>query len=749
MTPQANMLPPIPQPPHDPTSWLLDSRTGWRAAKSDAISLQDTLELIIAPASQRVLTEESGSFGGLTIPGNMAVGPGGSIYLLDSLTPQLKVFDACDCAFKPVPCFSGIGSKPRQLRNPHGIGICSGNLFICDTDNHRLSVFALRGFILRRHWAPPTSAYEGLNPKLANQWTPYELAFDQHGDVYVTDPANGGVHRFSPSGQWREFFTGVGLATWITIDCRNRIYVIADGPKPSVRVLNEDATVTDIESSAAEVSRFFPKVPFLIDAGGLLHLGPFCSQVTPNKCEEPPGKMKCPPQQPLERGVFDLGGNEVIRCSTPTLTSYVEIGTYLSEALDSELYRCQWHRVILRGSIPAGSTVMVSTFSAEALLTDDQILNPDEVYWETNQVAKKTDNNEWDCLIRSGGGRYLWLKLELQSNGKVTPRLESIEIEFPRVSLRRYLPAVFGEEPVSADFTDRFLGLFDTTIRSVEIKLDQLARYFDPSSTPAQVDPKTGADFLSWLGSWIGVSIDRHWPESKRRRFLKQAASLFDLRGTREGLWRELLVLLEMEPGKCCEEGPSRNCCPISSDPCSPVETPRCTWQAPPLILEHFKLRRWLFLGAGRIGDQAVLWGKRIVNRSQLDAGAQVGHTQLLTTQDPYRDPFHYYSHKFTVFVPACYRDSESLRKSLENLLRTSRPATALAQIEYVSPRFRIGFQSMIGFDSVIARYPAGITLNETPLGRASVLESPPHKQGGPSMEIGNQSRIGATTTLD
>src|SRR5258705_2815526 len=166
MTPQANMLPPIPQPPHDPTSWLLDSRTGWRAAKSDAISLQDTLELIIAPGSQRVLTEESGSFGGLTIPGNMAVGPGGSLYLLDSLTPQLKVFDAYDCAFKPVPCFSGIGIKPRQLRNPHGIGICSGNLFICDTDNHRLSVFALRGFILRRHWAPPPSAYEGLNPKL-------------------------------------------------------------------------------------------------------------------------------------------------------------------------------------------------------------------------------------------------------------------------------------------------------------------------------------------------------------------------------------------------------------------------------------------------------------------------------------------------------------------------------------------------------------------------------------------------------
>ena len=152
-------------------------------------------------------------------------------------------------------------------------------------------------------------------------------------------------------------------------------------------------------------------------------------------------------------------------------------------------------------------------------------------------------NGEWDCLVRSGGGRFLWLRLEFRGNGKVTPRLDSIEIEFPRISLRRYLPAVFGEEPVSADFTDRFLSLFDTTLRSIETKLDQQARYFDPLSAPAERDPKTGIDFLTWLASWIGLTLDRHWPEAKRRKFLKQAGRLFDLRGTREGLWRELLLL--------------------------------------------------------------------------------------------------------------------------------------------------------------------------------------------------------------
>jgi phage tail-like protein len=343
----------------------------------------------------------------------------------------------------------------------------------------------------------------------------------------------------------------------------------------------------------------------------------------------------------------------------------------------------------------------------------------------------------------------LWFRLELKGNGRVTPILERIVIEFPRISLRRFLPAVFGMEPVSADFTDRFLGIFDTTLRSVEEKIDKLARYFDPLSTPAERDPKTGVDFLSWLASWIGLSLDRHWPEAKRRQFLKRAGKLYDLRGTRQGLWRQLLLILDMEADRnCCQNDQPKTCCRPGPANCAPAVKLPCAWQPPPLILEHYQLRRWLFLGAGRLGDQAVLWGKRIVNRSQLNEGAQVGHSQLKTTQDPYRDPFHVYAHKFTVFVPVRYRCSEQLRKSLENLLKSESPAYTDYQLEYVEPRFRIGFQSMIGFDSVIGRLPQGVTLNETILGRASVLSAPPHKQGGPSFEIGREARIGTTTKL-
>ena len=124
-------LPPILRSPEDPTSWLLNGRVGWHAMKLEASEFQQlgeeqSLALALALDSQRSLTEESGSFGGLTSPGNIALGPDGSIYLLDMQDAQLKRFDPCECQFLRVPCFGGAGSGPRQLKNPHGIAVCTG-----------------------------------------------------------------------------------------------------------------------------------------------------------------------------------------------------------------------------------------------------------------------------------------------------------------------------------------------------------------------------------------------------------------------------------------------------------------------------------------------------------------------------------------------------------------------------------------------------------------------------------------------
>ncbi len=159
----------------------------------------------------------------------------------------------------------------------------------------------------------------------------------------------------------------------------------------------------------------------------------------------------------------------------------------------------------------------------------------------------------------------------------------------------------------------------------LEHAVDTEARLFDPLSSPAKRVGNAPVDFLTWLASWMSVRFDRSWSEAKRRQYLKHVGAILDWRGTVRGI-RDLLLLVMgwSGPRACCGALPRKTCgCrPLN---CAPAPALPC-YQPPPLILEHFKLRRWLLLGSARLGAQAVLWGTRIANRSQLNANARVGH---------------------------------------------------------------------------------------------------------------------------
>jgi hypothetical protein len=209
-----------------------------------------------------------------------------------------------------------------------------------------------------------------------------------------------------------------------------------------------------------------------------------------------------------------------------------------------------------------------------------------------------------------------------------------------------------------------------------------------------------------------------------------------------------LLLLLGFDRHAPCEvELASCDRCLPAPRNCEPEPKP-AAHVPPPLILEHFCLRRWLRVGAGRIGEDAVLWGEGVVGRTRLGTNAQANVTRLDTTPDPQRDPFLVYANQFSVFVPVRCRDSDRTRKSLENLIKMEAPANTRGYLHYVEPRFRIGIQSMLGFDAVVASLPQGVTLGATPLGSASVLTSPPHLRGGPAIALGKEGRIGTTSLL-
>lgn len=763
-------LPPIPAPPNDPTSLLLNARVGWNIGALDGTELtpcDGALTLSLQPDAQRTFVEPSGSFGGLTVPYNMAIAPDGGIFLLDRCDLELKKFDPCTCRFVRVPCLGGRhrrthienrsccgarrpngscadghGGGPRELRNPHGIAICGDTLYICDTgldgltasganphwnalrdrirrENHRVSAFALDGFSLRGHLRPPTDKYP--------HWRPWGVACDSRGCVWVTDTENAVLHRFDPRGRWREAIAGFEQPTHIAIDRCDRIYVVQAAVakiSATLAVLDASGRLLPIPARVADVAPSFKPLPLIVRADGLIDLHALCVNLG------------------TKTGCFDACGHEITATSLPKpiANPFLTSGTYLSSALDSKTYNCQWHRIVVDGDIPTGTRVRLETFCADEIYDADQIAG--FAQWARLEVPSPPPGDRGagkECLVTSPPGRYLWLRITLLGNGSAAPTLRALVIEFPRITSLRYLPAVFAAEPTSADFTARFLSLFDATMSRIEHRIDTEARYFDPLSTPDHRVGDAPVDFLTWLASWVGLRFDRSWPVPKRRQFLKRFGAILDWRGTVRGI-RDLLLLVLgwSEPRACCGATPRKLCgCPPLN--CAPMPARPC-YEPPPLILEHFKLRRWLLLGTARLGAQAVLWGSRIANRSQLGVNAQVGRTQMTMVPDPLHDPFRFYANRYSVFVPACLGRNATARKSLENLLRSETPASVRWIVEYVEPRFRIGVQSMIGFDSVVGALPSGgVALGSAKLGDATLLTGAP----APAMRVGKRGRIG------
>jgi phage tail-like protein len=98
------------------------------------------------------------------------------------------------------------------------------------------------------------------------------------------------------------------------------------------------------------------------------------------------------------------------------------------------------------------------------------------------------------------------------------------------------LPIIYADN----DFLARFLLLFQTVWEPLEQRQDHIEMYFDPRTSPAS--------FLPWLASWLDLSFNQHWPETRRRRLLAEAIDLYRWRGTRYGLVRMIEVCTGITP---------------------------------------------------------------------------------------------------------------------------------------------------------------------------------------------------------
>jgi phage tail-like protein len=219
-------------------------------------------------------------------------------------------------------------------------------------------------------------------------------------------------------------------------------------------------------------------------------------------------------------------------------------------AFDGKVPGCVWHRLLMDGTIPSGTQVLVASRAADtkaALLATDwnpepqpylRFTGPELPYYRPALKCCSNKTGTWELLFQAAVGRYLQVQLTFTGNGRSTPRIQALRAYYPRFSyLTHYMPAVYQDNATSASFLDRYLANPEGFFTVLEGRIQQVQELFDPRTIPAE--------YLDWLASWLGISFDFTWTTKTRRFFLENAPLFFQTRGTPDGVVRMIRLALD------------------------------------------------------------------------------------------------------------------------------------------------------------------------------------------------------------
>lgn len=260
---------------------------------------------------------------------------------------------------------------------------------------------------------------------------------------------------------------------------------------------------------------------------------------------------------------------------------YTGAGRVESFGLDSQRMGCVWHRLRVDVCLPANTTVRAYARTSDALWPEGQQRVPrapesieglappvalgsrdidDNEGWVAVRLQKKTryadrsrlplgrddgpDELTLEGLLATPPGRYLWVRLEIQGSRHATPVLKAIRPSYPRPSMLDLLPAFWRSGPES-DRNERFLALFEGVLTQIDERIETLPVLFDPTATDASV--------LSWLSSFVGLSLDQSLPETAKRKLLERATALFRARGTVSAI-EEMVEIVSGSPSIVVEQ---------------------------------------------------------------------------------------------------------------------------------------------------------------------------------------------------
>jgi phage tail-like protein len=706
-------------------------------------------------------------------PGGMAIDAGRTLYFSDPENNRVRRILGCDGSVAPAPCMEG-SRGVSGLDSPRGLLIPATrpSLFVADSGNHRIQVFDLDSFQLVEIWGQSNlsgAPQPGSAPGQFN--TPWTLAGDSAGNVYVVDYGNKRVQKFSAAGQLiPSFCTNLQASAlvqqpgdiavqeindklWIfVVDIASAgIFIFDSDGNPILdslghprRIRNPQltkplgiavsATALYIGDNAAnQVFRFLLNDTFDLIGPALGYSGPVAALLLDSQGDLwiHPGGSLTPIMLQATKG-YGSHGSLWIGSTEP-----VEVPN-----------RCVvWHRLqALTNRFCPGAHLDMYAYAASDLnnapAVDPSAPNPfADPKWKPCIYRANADLT--DLFIGGEKAKYLWVGALLSGDGTATVRLHQLRVEYDHQTYDQFLPAIYHDKqertsffaafdpgvkpPKCEQFLIRLLSLFESFFGGVEDEIRSLPKLFDPFAAPKS--------FLAWLAGCMGLQLDEKWNEEKQRRIIAEIFRLSGLRGTAVGL-RETLRVFAGVDAKIVEPilnaawwalpSSESDCCPSCAAAAASSLAGK-TWTA-----TENSVLGWTTMLAPAQPQGAVV-----------GTSADLDQSDLISDEDFGAPLFTDVAFQFAVWVYRSQMMCPDALARIRALVDQEKPVHTSYHVCVIDPLFRVGFQSRLGIDTVVGGPPRSLALGTgQALGEYAALAGPP-----PSL-IGADSRLGVSMRL-
>lgn len=732
--------------------WLLGGHEPWSLIDVVANPVQSThegsLQFRAHPCGPFALNEPGGSLGGLVLPRGMALDGDGVLHLLDLAprwlrmkrwpddAPRVRRYNPLARLFVPLEAVGGSGTGARQFHLPSNLAFAGGLLYVADWGNAATKVFHQSTLALVQILDDRCEPFVS-SPRPDLPWRPVDVATE--GEVAYILLCLGDSLRSEAGWACRVMRHRAGQSEWeivvagrfqhdpwcrLVVDREHRIYLMREGSeirldvyeRPEVIEVKSRERGKAIYQTCESERRYrcvgqererhllagrFPSPPVVLDHRDLFCLPVGGWDVCATEQDRPTVEVPLAACHLRDREnlIFDRSGRP--RRAEPEewpVPLYQSPREFRFTVLDSHLYRCQWHRIDVKvESLPPGTWFDVATASRDEEEVPISIIPEEE--WD---LAGKVNGEELGAddvrtkdpriesfLVNSPKARYLHVRLRLGDREGVdeaspggayaSPSICGMNILFPRRSYLEHLPSIFSADESSRRFLERFLYIFQMDWDLLEDKIDHMADHFDARTTPSE--------FLSYLAEWLGVKVEGKWDDDQKRRYLHAVPGIIKRLGTCDAVRRSIRAALDNM---------------IETDG---MDLPHAAF---PIVIEGYKRRNQAMLNEACLGEpgSAPLWGRDRVGRLEFGVFDRVGEARLVGTGDSERDIFHEHAHRFEVVLPAAWVRSENDKSMIRRAIRSVAPAHTCHDLCLVEPRLRIGLQSTVGIDTIVACHP-------------------------------------------